>query len=187
VRTVGKSFARNPPVDTGVVLTREARNAVVGIIATGLDAETAVNGLVTCIGRISTVLVLRADPATDDDAARKVFANGWNTVLTDGAGVVGVAQGVRIRAVWTARTSLAPGPTTIRPATVDTAIRNATIQASVRRDAPVGPRVIDRTAAQAAAAIRINIGDGSRVIGNRGGSLVAAARRGRSDKHQLSK
>ena len=177
MRAISAGLARNATIGAGAVLAGKTGDAVVGIIATLLDAETAVNGLVACIGRVYAVLVVRAGAATGDEAARKVFASsGGKTDLTDGARVLGVAQGIRVGAGWTDSTSLAPGATTIGLAVIDTTI-----------DAAIGAATIDTALWENDAPIRIDRAIVPRIVGRRRGGRLATAGRDRSGQQEVSK
>jgi hypothetical protein len=181
VRAISAGLARNATIGAGAVLAGKTGNAVVGIIATLLDAETAVNGLVACIGRVCAVLVVRAGAATGDEAARKVFASsGGMTDLTDGARVLEVAQGIRVGAGSADSTSVAPGATTIGLAAIDAAV-DAAIYPAIRLT------TIDTTLRKHDATIRIGRGIVARIVGRRRGGRLATAGRDRSGQQEVSK
>ncbi|MBW2190739.1 MAG: hypothetical protein JRG93_14325 [Deltaproteobacteria bacterium] len=67
VRAIGARFAGDPTVHARIALAGKARNAVVGIVATGIDAQAASNTQVALVSRIAAVVVVLAGAATGDE------------------------------------------------------------------------------------------------------------------------
>jgi hypothetical protein len=84
VRTIKTVSARSPAIDALTVLARKTCNAIVGVVATGFDAKTSEDVLVTSIGRISAVLVFQASATARHEATREIAA-GRQADLTDPA------------------------------------------------------------------------------------------------------
>ena len=145
-------LAGNAAIDTRIVLTREARDAVVGVVATRIDAQTASNDLVALVGRVAAIGVVFASAASCDKTTREIIATRGKADFTHGTGRVGVAQRIR---VWTRRaerargapraTASAPGATNSAGAAASchapraTESARAAIDASVRIDGGVAP------------------------------------------------
>lgn len=106
MRAIRTWLAGNATIDAYVVLAGKARNAIVGVIATRIDAQTAADALVALIGRIAAVRVVLAGAATRDETTREILAARRKTDFAHRAWVVGVAQRVR---VWTGRAERARG------------------------------------------------------------------------------
>lgn len=58
VRAIRSDLARNAAVDAIVVLASKAGNTVVGVVATGIESQTAPNTLVARVGRIPAIVVV---------------------------------------------------------------------------------------------------------------------------------
>jgi len=108
VGAVGAGFAGHTAVDTSAALAGKARNAVVGVVATGLGAQTPTDAWVALVRGLAAVLVHVAGSAPGDEAAREVVATGGQTDLADPAWGVVVAEGSRVRARRTEHAGVTP-------------------------------------------------------------------------------
>ena len=186
MRAVGPGPAGNAAVGTCATFASKPGDAIVGIIAAGVDAETAVDAQVACVGRVSAVFVVLTGATACDETTGEVFAAGKKANFTGRTRVLGVTQGVHIRTAGAERAGLAPGATAI-DTTVDTSI-DATVDAAVGTtvDTAVGTAVgtgIDAAVRKQKAAVRIDGG----ILGTRGGGRVTATGRDRSGQHEVSK
>ena len=91
MRTVRTRLARNAAVDAGLVLASKARDAVVGVVAARLDAQTTPDAQVALVGRVAAVLVVLATAATGDETARQILTAGRKTDFAHRARLVRVA------------------------------------------------------------------------------------------------
>jgi len=99
-------LARNAAIDTRIVFTSEARDAIVGVVATRIGAEAASNAWLALVGSVAAIGVVFAGAAACDETTREIVATRRNTDLTHRAGRVDVAQCVQ---VWARRTKRAGG------------------------------------------------------------------------------
>ena len=69
MRTVGSGFTGHATVETCAALASKSGYAVVGVIATGVGAETTLDGLIASVGRISAILIDFSGAAAGNEAA----------------------------------------------------------------------------------------------------------------------
>jgi len=172
VWAIGEGDARHASIGAGVVLARETRDAIVGIVAAWSRSKASADLEVARVLRVTAVVIVRAGASSCHEAALQVIATGLEANLAHGAGIVVVAE---VFFVGTCRTKRAGATTRPRiEAGVETPVAgvgNAPIHASLT---PVQPAVqID---ARIAASIL-----------ERGGSGITTASRRRSGQQHVSK
>jgi hypothetical protein len=177
VRAIGARFAGNPAILARIALAGKARNAIVGVVATGLATQTAFNAEVALVCRIAAVVVVLASAATDDETTRELIAPRQKADFTGRTRGVLVAQRVHIRASGAKGAGVAP-----RAASVRAAVWVATVGAPVE-DAPV----VYRAVARVNAAVQIDTGVASHIRRERRGSGFTTAGHSCSSQQNVSK
>jgi hypothetical protein len=160
--------ARYASVGAGVVLARETRHAIVGIVAAAWDRSKAPADLeVADVVGVTTVADVLASPAPDDEAALKIITAVLEAYLAHRTGVVVVAEVFLIRT----RRATRAGATTGLDASVRAPVGNAAVRATLT---PVEP------------AVQIDARIATSIL-ERGGSGITTASRRRSGQQHVSK
>jgi hypothetical protein len=168
MRAIQLGSARRSPVDAFPFLACEAGHTVVGVVASGLDSETATDQRLAGVVGVATVLVVFACAAAGNEAPEEVLAARRQTNFAGRAWVLGVAEKL---GVWTRGTEgarVAPWAAAVGQAAVG---RRAAVDRAVEVDTTIE---IDRCIAS-------RIGGKRRRIGS------AAAHRACGDQANVSK
>jgi len=161
VWTIGDGNARYASVGAGVVLARETRHAVVGIVAAAWDRSKAPASLeVAEVVGVRTAVVVLAGAASDDEAALKIITAVLEAYLAHRTGVVVVAEVFLIRT----RRATRAGATARLDASVRAPVGNAAVRAAFT---PIKP------------AIQIDARIATSIEGS-GGNGITTANHGRS-------
>jgi len=142
VRAEGARLTGGPAIHACVAFACEARNAVVGVVATGLAAQATSDAEVALICRIAAVIIVLAAAATGDETSREIVASREKADFPGRARVVLVAQGIHVRASGTKGAGIAPRAASIWGATIWAGVGDAAVDTGIV-DGAVAP--IDAT------------------------------------------